>query len=218
MMSACVLPAADSAETGVDEPDVSRRAGPSQIIDAAARLITRRCDHRPGWSAIACEAGDPRADIASCFDGAASLIDACYARTAQGLGESLLRAETAPGTTLDKVAAFLVSALEIRRARGTLLSFRRCADLPESLQRRAHEYDAMTRTRLKRLLQQGHRDGSLALRNLDTAVELVLACLQVPTVVTDAPEQRMWDGELVELLLAGLSEPHPPDDGNRLLG
>jgi hypothetical protein len=65
--------------------------------------------------------------------------------------------------------------------------------------------------RLKRLLNKGRRDGSLALRNLDSAVELLLASLQVPTVVLDGPEQRMWDSELVELLLAALSEPHPPE-------
>jgi hypothetical protein len=65
--------------------------------------------------------------------------------------------------------------------------------------------------RLKRLLNRGRRDGSLALRNLDSAVELLLASLQVPTVVVDGPEQRMWDSELVELLLAALSEPHPPE-------
>ena len=131
--------------------------------------------------------------------------------SAQGLSESLLRAETAPGTALDKVAAFVVSALEVRRGRGVLLSFRRGADLPSALQRRLHEHDTTVRMRLKRLLNKGRRDGSLALRNLDSAVELLLASLQVPSVVCDGPEQRMWDGELVELLLAALSEPHPPE-------
>lgn len=189
-----------------------------EILDAAARLITRRCDHRLGWMAIALQIGSPRAVVATRFESMLALIDACYARTAQALSDSLLTAETAPGSGLDKVAAFVVAALEIRRARGALLSFRRCADLPPALQRRLHEYDAMTRARLKRLLQQGYRDCSLARRNLDTAIELLLACLQVPTVVTDGPEQRMWDSELVELLLAGLCEPHPPEDGNRLLG
>lgn len=217
-MRAGVLLTADPAEAGSDGLNASRSVRAPELVDAAARLITRRCDHQLSWPAIAYEAGDPGADFASRFDGLPSLIDACYARTAHGLSDSLLSAETAPGAALDKVAAFLVAALEVRRSRGTLLSFRRCADLPASLQRRVHEYDAMTRTRLKRLLQQGHRDGSLALRNVDTAVELLLACLQVPAVVTDEPQQRMWDSELVELLLAGISEPHPPDDGNRLLG
>jgi hypothetical protein len=69
----------------------------------------------------------------------------------------------------------------------------------------------MVRARLKRMLTRGRRDGSLALRNLDSACELILASLQVPDVAVDGPEQRMWDGELVELLLASLSEPHPPE-------
>jgi len=38
---------------------------------------------------------------------------------------------------------------------------------------------------------------------------LILASLQAPDVAVDGPEQRMWDSELVELLLAALSEPHP---------
>jgi hypothetical protein len=145
------------------------------------------------------------------FEELVDLIDECYARTFQGLSDSLLRAETAPGTALDKVAAFLVAALEIRRARGAYLSFRRGGDLPQAVQRRLHEHDTTVRMRLKRLLNKGRRDGSLALRNLDSAVELLLASLQVPTVVVDGPEQRMWDSELVELLLAALSEPHPPE-------
>src|SRR3569833_4193632 len=80
-----------------------------------------------------------------------------------------------------------------------------------ALQRRLHEWDQMVRARLKRLLTRGRRDGSLALRNLDSACELILASLQVPDVAVDGPEQRMWDSELVELLLAALSEPHPPE-------
>lgn len=181
------------------------------ITDAAARVITRRGEHRMRWAAIAYEAGNAQAVLASrWFVSLHELIDECYSRSAQGLGESLLCAETAPGTALDKVAAFIVTALEIRRARGVFLSFRRGADLPPALQRRLHEHDTTVRTRLKRLLNKGRRDGSLALRNLDSAVELLLATLQVPTVVTDGPEQRMWDSELVELLLAALSEPHPP--------
>jgi hypothetical protein len=73
----------------------------------------------------------------------------------------------------------------------------------------------MVRTRLKRLLTKGRRDGSLALRNLDSACELILASLMVPDVAVDGPEQRMWDSELVELLLAALSEPHPPEGAVR---
>jgi hypothetical protein len=73
----------------------------------------------------------------------------------------------------------------------------------------------MVRTRLKRLLTKGRRDGSLALRNLDSACELILASLMVPDVAVDGPEQRMWDSELVELLLASLSEPHPPEGALR---
>lgn len=184
----------------------------TDVVDAAARVITRRGDHRLRWSAIAYEVGNAQAVMASqWFEEDSDLIDECYARTFQGLSDSLLRAETAPGTALDKVAAFVVAALETRRSRGVYLSFRRGGDLPQPIQRRLHEHDTTVRMRLKRLLNKGRRDGSLALRNLDSAVELLLASLQVPTVVVDGPEQRMWDSELVELLLAALSEPHPPE-------
>ena len=190
----------------------SRSVSRAEVIDAAARVITRRGDHRIRWAAIAYEAGNAQAVVASqWFEDITALIDECYARTSQGLSDSLLRAETAPGTALDKVAAFLVAALEIRRGRGAYLSFRRGGDLSMPAQRRLHEHDTTVRMRLKRLLNKGRRDGSLALRNLDSAVELLLASLQVPTVVVDGPEQRMWDSELVELLLAALSEPHPPE-------
>jgi hypothetical protein len=185
------------------------------VIDAAARVITRRGDHRVPWEVIVFEAGNSdAARVSQWFEDLTALIDECYARTFQGLSDALLRAETAPGTALDMLAAFLVAALETRRARGAYLSFRRGGDLPLPLQRRLHEHDTTVRMRLKRLISKGRRDGSLALRNLDTIVELLLASLQVPTVVADGPEQRMWDAELVELLLAGVSEPHPPGTSN----
>ena len=142
------------------------------------------------------------------FENVDELIDACYARTAQAFTDSLLQAETAPGTALDQVAAFLVSILEMRRQRGTLLSFRRGRDLPIALQRRLHERDMMVRMRLKRILNKGRRDGSLALRNLDSACELILASIQVADIAAEEPEQRMWDSELVEFLLAALSPMH----------
>jgi hypothetical protein len=168
------------------------------------------------WSAIAIEAGNEQAmHAASWFEDTSALISECYARTAQAFAEALLRGETAPGTAIDKIAAFLVAALELRRERGSLLSFRRGRDLPTPLQHRLHEWDQMVRMRLKRLLTKGRRDGSLALRNLDSACELILASLQVPDVAIDGPEQRMWDSELVELLLASLSEPHPPEGALR---
>lgn len=182
------------------------------VIDAATRVVARRADHSIRWSAIATETGNEQAALAaSWFEDEYALLDECYARTAQAFAEALLRGETSPGTALDKVAAFLVAALELRRERGSLLSFRRGRDLPMALQRRLHEWDQMVRARLKRMLTRGRRDGSLALRNLDSACELILASLQVPDVASDGPEQRMWDSELVELLLAALSEPHPPE-------
>jgi len=197
--------------TPASRPVGSRAVSRAAVIDAAARVITRRGDHRVCWEAIAYEAGKTPATMASQgFEDVTALIDECYLRTCQGLSDSLLRAETAPGTALDKLAAFLVAALGTRRARGAFLSFRRGADLAQPLQRRLHEHDTTIRTRLKRLLNKGRRDGSLALRNLDSAVELLLASLQVPTVVVDGAEQRMWDSELIELLLAAVSEPHPP--------
>ncbi|MDE2449639.1 MAG: hypothetical protein KGO22_11745 [Gammaproteobacteria bacterium] len=185
-----------------------------QIVDAATRLIARRGDHDVPWSAIAVEAGGDLSDVAPdwVYD-LPALIDQCYARTAQALADSLLRAETAPGNGLDKLAAFLVAALEARRELGTLLSFRRGRNLPDALQRRLHEHDMTARTRLKRLLEQGRRDGSLARRNPDSACELILASLMVPDVAVTDPEQLIWDSELVELLLAALAEPHPADAG-----
>jgi DNA-binding transcriptional regulator YbjK len=189
----------------------------SQIVDAATRLIARRGDHRVPWPTIAVEAcGQPLGAVPDWLDDAFALIDQCYARTAQALADSLLRAETAPGTALDKMAAFLVAALEERRHVGTLLSFRRGRNLPDALQRRLHERDMMVRTRLKRLLEQGRRDGSLARRNPDSACELILATLMVPDVAVTDPEQLIWDSELVELLLAALAEPHPSDSDRGL--
>jgi DNA-binding transcriptional regulator YbjK len=188
----------------------SRRLTRSQIIDATTRLIARRGDHRLPWPAIALEAGgEPFGAAPEWLDDHPALIDQCYARTAQALSDSLLRAETAPGNALDKIAAFLVAALEARRELGTLLSFRRGRNLPDALQRRLHERDMMVRTRLKRLLEQGAREGCLARRNTDSACELILASLMVPDVAVTDPEQLIWDSELVELLLAALAEPHP---------
>lgn len=201
-------------ESAAPPAEHSRRQPLSRaiVVDAAARCIARRTDHRLRWSSIASEAGHAEAvHIEEWFEDLNALRGECYARTAQGLNDSLLHAETAPGTALDKVAAFIVTALDFRRARGVLLSFRRGADLLLALQRRLNEHDIAVRMRLKRLLNKGRRDGSLALRNLDSAVELLLATLQAPNVVIDGPEQRMWDGELVELLLAALAEPHPPE-------
>lgn len=125
------------------------------------------------------------------------------------LDESLLRAETAPGTALEKVAAFLVSAFEMRRERGPLFAFQPVEGLPPVQLKRSLERDLMTRTRLKRLLLKGQRDGSLALRSTDTACALIFASLQATVDIASGPEQRMWDAELIELLLAALAEPHP---------
>ncbi len=205
-----------SNEESAPEPAVSvgysSRLTRSQIVDAATRLIARRGDHRIPWPSIAIEAGGESLGAApDWLDDHSALIDQCYARTAQALSDSLLRAETAPGSALDKLAAFLVAALEARRELGTLLSFRRGRNLPDALQRRLHERDMMVRTRLKRLLEQGRRDGSLARRNPDSACELILASLMVPDVAVTDPEQLIWDSELVELLLAALAEPHPTE-------
>src|ERR1700753_83073 len=104
----------------------SRPVSRSEVIDAAARVITRRGDHRMRWAAIAFEAGNSEAVMASqWFEDLTALIDECYSRSSQGLSDSLLRAETAPGAGLHKIAAFLVAALAIPRARGRLPSFRR---------------------------------------------------------------------------------------------
>jgi len=188
-------------------PKLSR----AEVIDAVARIVARRGPAGMQWSAIAHEAGNPGVEEASrWFPDMPSLVDECYSRTAEGLEQSLLRGETAPGTALEKLAAFLVAALEVRRERGSFLSFRRGDDMPAATRRRLRECDMMIRTRLKRILIKGQHDGSLALRNPDSACELILACLQAPSVTEGGAQQQMWDGELVELLLAALSEPHTP--------
>jgi hypothetical protein len=164
------------------------------------------------WSAIAREAGAPSVTRAwRWFEDMPALVDECYSRTAAGLEDSLLRAETAPGTALDKLAAFLVAAFETRRERGSLLSFRPGEELPPAQRKRLCEHDMMVRTRLKRLLVKGQHDGSLALRHVDSACAMILACLQLPVATGDDPAQRMWDAELIELLLAALAEPHAPE-------
>ncbi len=128
------------------------------------------------------------------------------------LDDSLLRAETAPGTALDKIAAFLVSAFEARRERGPLFNFQPVEGIPPVELKRLLERDLMTRTRLKRLLLKGQRDGSLALRSPDTACAFIFASLQATVDIASGPEQQIWDAELIELLLAALAEPHRPDN------
>lgn len=125
------------------------------------------------------------------------------------LEESLMRAETAPGTALDKVAAFLVAALEMRREQGARLSLPEDQELGDVERKRLREHDMMIRTRLKRLLLKGQREGSIALRQLDSACAMILACLRAPAVSRSRLEQQTWDAELVELLLAAVAEPHP---------
>ncbi len=181
----------------------------AQVIDAVARVVARSGPTGVRWSLIAREAGAASVTRAwHWFEDLPALIDECYARTALGLEESLLRAETAPGTALDKLAAFLVAAFETRRERGQFLSFHPAEDLPPARRRRLRERELMILTRLKRLLMTGQRDGSLALRHTDSTCAMILACLQIPVSAASAPEQQMWDAELVELLLAALAEPH----------
>lgn len=129
----------------------------------------------------------------------------------RALNESLLRAETAPGTALDKLAAFLVAALEARRERGESLALVVDDGLPLAERKRLREDDMMVRTRLKRVLIKGQREGSIALRQVDLACAMILACLRAPPVSRSRLAQQTWDAELVELLLAAVAEPHPPD-------
>ena len=127
----------------------------------------------------------------------------------QVLNQSLLCAETAPGTALDKLAAFLVAALEARRERRESLSLTPDDDLPLADRKRLREEDMMVRARLERLLIKGQRDGSIARRQVDSACAMILACLRAPSVSRSRFEQQTWDAELVELLLAAVAEPHP---------
>jgi AcrR family transcriptional regulator len=199
---------AESMKPGSEQSPLTREA----VIDAVARVVARRGPTGLRWSTIAREAGGPSVSRAwRWFQDMPALIEECYSRTAQGLEESLLRAETAPGTALDKLAAFLVAALEVRRERGSLLSFRPTQELALVQRKRLRERELMVRTRLKRLLMKGQRDGSLALRHADAGCSMILACLQAPDMADDGPSQQMWDAELVELLLAALAEPHAPE-------
>lgn len=127
----------------------------------------------------------------------------------QVLNQSLLCAETAPGTALEKLAAFLVAALEARRERRESLMLPADDALPLAARKRLHEDDMMVRARLARLLIKGQRDGSIARRQVDSACAMILACLRVPSVSHSRLEQQTWDAELVELLLAAVAEPHP---------
>lgn len=184
----------------------------NEVIDAVARVVARQGPGALRWAAIVKEAGGPSASQAwEWYPDLQALLDECYSRTAQGLEESLLVGETAPGTALEKLAAFLVAALDIRRERGSFLSFRVSDDLPERQRRRVRERELMLLTRLKRILMKGQHDGSLALRHVDSACAMIFACLEVPATAGEGPEQRMWDGELIELLLAALAEPHAPE-------
>ncbi|HTC51367.1 MAG TPA: GFA family protein [Steroidobacteraceae bacterium] len=189
-------------------PSLSR----SEVIDAVARVVARQGPGALRWAAIVKESGSPSVSQAwEWYPDLQALLDECYSRTAQGLEESLLVGETAPGTALEKLAAFLVAALDIRRERGSFLSFRVGDDLPERQRRRLRERELMLLTRLKRILMKGQHDGSLALRHVDSACAMIFACLEVPATAGEGPEQRMWDGELIELLLAALAEPHAPE-------
>lgn len=207
-----------SAITQADKPDEPVSTGNrfkaalsrAAVIDAVARVVARQGPAGVRWSSIEREAGSSNVRrVSSWYPDMRSLVDECYSRAAQGLEESLLCGETTPGTGLDKLAAFLVAVLETRRERGSLLSFRGCSEITPTQRKRLRERDMMIRTRLKRLLLKGQQDGSLAQRNLDNACEMILACVQAPITTTRGAEQRIWDGELVEMLLAALAEPHP---------
>jgi hypothetical protein len=184
----------------------------SEVIDAIARVVARQGPGALRWASIVKEAGSSSvSQVWEWYPDLQALLDECYSRTAQGIEESLLVGETAPGSALEKLAAFLVAALDIRRDRGSFLSFRVGDDLPEQQRRRLRERELMLLTRLKRILMKGQQDGSLALRHVDSACAMIFACLEVPATAGDGPEQRMWDGELIELLLAALAEPHAPE-------
>lgn len=184
----------------------------SDTIDAVARVVARHGPAGIRWSTIEREAGISHASRAwSWFQDMPALVDECYSRTAQGLEESLLRAETAPGNALEKLAAFLVGAFETRRERGQFLAFQPVEELSPPRRKRLRERELMVLARLKRLLSKGQRDGSLALRHADSTCAMILACLQVPVTADTAAEQQMWDAEIVELLLAALAEPHPTE-------
>ena len=180
----------------------------ASVIDAASRLIARGGDETVHWSQIATEAGTQEDDSTfGLFQNVPAIVDACYARSAQTLEAALLNGETARGSGLDKLAAFLVCVLQMRRERGSLLPLRAGSEVPQSRQKRLRERDMMIRVRLRRLLTAGQRDGSIARRSIDCACELILATLQARRVTADGPDQRMRDADLTEMLLAAVAEP-----------
>ncbi len=180
----------------------------TEVVDACSRVLARTGQRRVVWSQVAQEIGKPDVPFDSrWFPDIRLLVAECYARAAESLEESLISAETARGNGLEKLAVFLVASLDARRTRGALLGLRRAADLPAQEQKRLRERDMMIRTRIKRLLLKGQSDGSVSARNVDCACELVLAALQVPTSDGNDPEQRTWDGELIEMLLTALANP-----------
>ncbi|HUN24836.1 MAG TPA: hypothetical protein VMU67_00910 [Steroidobacteraceae bacterium] len=201
-----------SGAAAATEPRVTRNA----MIDAMARALARGGPSGLPWSAIVREAESSSLwRSGPWFGDVPALVEECYARTARALEQCLLRAETAPGTALDQVAAFLVAAFELRRDRTALLALQPPEGMPPTQCKRLREWDLAIRMRIKRLLLKGRRDGSLALRHADSACAMILACLQVPLAHTNAAEQQMWDGELIELLLAAIAEPHPQEGGGR---
>ena len=80
----------------------------SEVIDAVARVVARQGPGALRWAAIVKEAGSPSVSQAwEWYPDLQALLDECYSRTAQGLEESLLVGETAPGTALFSQVAFL---------------------------------------------------------------------------------------------------------------
>lgn len=208
-----VLPGTDASPRAQPAPRAaSAPLSRTAVVDAIARVVARRGSEALHWSTLARDVGSPSVSNAwRWFEDMPSLVVECYTRSAQGLEESLLRGETAAGNALEKLAAFLVAALETRRERGAFLPLRSGEDVPPAQRKRLRERDMMIRTRLKRLLIKGQHDGSVAQRHVDAACAMILSCLQASGLSSAESEQRMWDGELVELLLAALAEPHVTD-------
>jgi len=163
---------------------------------------------------IACEAVNERATLAAdWFESVPELVDAMLFAHGPGLcGQSASWRDSAgngarPSGRVPRLRLWRCAASAARSCRSGVVAIFRKPSKDASTR-----WTGWSAPGLKRLLNKGRRDGSLALRNLDSACELILASLQAPDVAVDGPEQRMWDSELVELLLAALSEPHPPAD------
>lgn len=198
------LPARRSVRRVVTAPPLAVQRLPqvprTKLVEAAARVIARRGHRGLLWSHVAREAGTRSLVVQRRFEDIDQLVYECHVGSAALVEASLLRAETAAGPARDRLGAFLVTALRLKRERGSLLPLRGVPALPTTSAKRLREREQMIRVRLERLLRKGERDGSLATPDREAAIELVLATLHHHSGARDT-----HDPALVRLVLVALA-------------